>query len=97
MRKNYGLFLVLLSFWFSSLGQTTVPFNGVRDKRPEYSLFKNATLHVDSKTTITSGWILIKGDRILKVGKDFEFPKEAMIYDLAGKHVYPSFIDLDSD
>ncbi|MBL0304026.1 MAG: amidohydrolase family protein [Cytophagaceae bacterium] len=97
MRKNYGLFLVFLSLWFSSFAQTTVPVNGVRDKRPEYSLFKNATLHVDSKTTISGGWILIKGDRILKVGKDFEIPKGTMIYDLTGKHLYPSFIDLDSD
>lgn len=96
--KRLSLFLLTLFGWsMMAHAQPTFHENGVRDKRPEYSLFKNATIHVDGKTTISNGWLLIKGDRIEKVGKDFEFPKSAQVYDLAGKHIYPGFVDSYSD
>jgi imidazolonepropionase-like amidohydrolase len=93
--------LPILFFWyFSSMavfGQATFHPNGVADQRSEYILIKNATLHVDATTIITNGWMLLKNDKIEKVGKDFSYPKSAFVVDLSGKHVFPSFVDAYSD
>jgi imidazolonepropionase-like amidohydrolase len=97
MKRLFLFLLNLFGLGLAAYAQPTFHENGVRDKRPEYSLFKNATIHVDGKTTISNGWLLIKGDRIEKVGKDFDFPKSAQVYDLAGKHIYPGFVDTYSD
>jgi len=71
--------------------------NGVQDKRPGYFLFKNATIHVDPGTVLEDAWLLIKEDKIEKVGKNFDYPKSARVIDLQGRHIYPSFVDIYSD
>ncbi len=97
MKRKFILFLSNLIFGFAAFSQTTFPDNGVKDQRSEYYLFKNATIHVDYKTTVQNGWLLIKSDRIEKIGKDFDYPKSAVVIDLTGKHIYPSFLDIYSD
>lgn len=95
MKKH--LVYLLLMFTTLSYGQVTYPNNGVKDQRSDYYLFKNATIHVDSKTTLSPAWLLIKGDKIEKVGLTFDYPKSAIVVDLKGKHLYPSFVDAYSD
>lgn len=93
--KNVFLLLLLL------VGQSAVfaqpNQNGVQDKRPGYYLFKNAVIHVDPGTVLEDAWLLIKDDKIEKVGKNFDYPKSARVIDLGGKHIYPSFVDIYSD
>jgi hypothetical protein len=55
---------------------------------------KNARVVVDYQTTIDNADILISKGRIEAVGKNIPFPKGTIIYDLTGKTVYPSFIDV---
>lgn len=71
--------------------------NGVHDKYSPYICLKNAVIHVNGEKTIDGGMLLLKGERIEKVGKMFLIPSGAVIMDLNGKHIYPSFIELDSD
>ena len=97
MKKNLFVIFLLILSKVSVYGQATFHENGVKDKRPDYYLFKNATIHIDGKTTISIGWLLVKGDKIEKVGKDFEYPKTTQIFDLTGKHIYPGFVDAYSD
>jgi imidazolonepropionase-like amidohydrolase len=97
MKQTLLALLILFHVGKSSFGQVTHPDNGVRDQRSQYHLLKNATIHVDAKTTIQGGWLLINEDKIEKVGKDFDYPKSAFVIDLTGKHIYASFIDAYSD
>jgi imidazolonepropionase-like amidohydrolase len=97
MRKNLFLIILLIICKFPAFSQETFHDNGVKDKRPDYYLFKNATLHVDGKTTINEGWVLIKGNKIEKVGKNFDYPKTTQVMDMSGKHIYPGFVDIYSD
>jgi imidazolonepropionase-like amidohydrolase len=97
MKQKALLLAYFISITLIGKAQSTFPDNGVKDQRSDYYLFKNATLHVDARTVLADGWVLIKGTRIEKVGKDFEYPSSAMVFDLKGKHIYPSFIDIYSD
>lgn len=94
MKKVFLLLLLLVgqSAVFAQPNQ-----NGVQDKRPGYYLFKNATIHVDPGTVLEDAWLLIKEDKIEKVGKNFDYPKSTRVIDLKGKHIYPSFVDIYSD
>jgi imidazolonepropionase-like amidohydrolase len=97
MKKKLLYLFCFFTTSYLGYSQSTFPDNGVKDQRSDYYLFRNAVLHVDAKTTISGGWLLIKGDKVEKVGKDFTFPKSAIVIDLEGKHIYPSFIDSYSD
>jgi imidazolonepropionase-like amidohydrolase len=95
MRK---LLLVCFSFWlFSSYAQETYTVNGVKDERPGLHAFINATLHVDFQTSIENATLLIQKGEVIGAGKDIKVPKGAIIHDLQGKHIYPSFIELSSN
>lgn len=95
MRK---ILLVCFSFWlFSSYAQETYTVNGVKDERPGLHAFINATLHVDYQTSIENATLLIQKGEVVATGKDVNIPKGAIIHDLKGKHIYPSFIELSSN
>ena len=72
---------------------TTFPTNGAPDKRHTVFAFTNARIHVDYATTIEKGTMLVQDGRILAVGAAIVVPKEAVVYDLTGKFIYPSFVD----
>ena len=95
MRK---LLLVCFSFWlFSSYAQETYTVNGVKDERPGLHAFINATLHLDYQTTLENATLVIQKGEVIASGKDINIPKGAIVHDLKGKHIYPSFIELSSN
>ena len=55
---------------------------------------KNARVVVDYQTTLENTDILISNGRIEAIGTNLTFPKGTIIYDLTGKTVYPSFVDV---
>ncbi|ORL45308.1 metal-dependent hydrolase superfamily protein [Zunongwangia atlantica 22II14-10F7] len=71
--------------------------SGVKTTNTNYTVFKNATIHVDPTSTIENGMFAIKNGKITAVGKSISTPKNSVIIDLEGKDVYPSFIDLYSE
>jgi len=70
------------------------PVVGVSDKRIDIYGLKNARVVVDYQTTLENTDILIADGRIKSVGKGLVFPQGTIVYDLTGKTVYPSFIDV---
>jgi imidazolonepropionase-like amidohydrolase len=72
---------------------STFPVNGARDPRHTIYAFTNAHIQVDPENVIESGTMLVQDGRILAIGAAVIVPKEAVLYDLAGKFIYPSFID----
>ncbi len=97
MRKLVWTWLSLLAVSTASLAQQTFPRNGAYDERPGRYAFTNATIVADPQTTIAKGTMLIENGKIVDVGPNVKIPKGTVVTDLAGKYIYPSLIDLDSD
>lgn len=97
MTINKLLLLLLLSCWITiSFAQQTFPQNGVYDQRDGHYAFSNATIQVSPTQQLKKATLLIKKGKIVAVGKDISIPKDAVVIDLAGKFIYPSFIDLST-
>jgi hypothetical protein len=93
MRKTIYILLLFLPLNLFSQ-QDNAPVVGVSDKRVEVYGLKNAKVVVDYQTTLENTDILISNGRIVAIGTNLVFPKGTIIYDLTGKTVYPSFVDV---
>lgn len=87
--------LALLCFSGLHLGaQEYFPKNdGVKAKNENHIALTNAMIQVSPDQVIKKGTLLIKNDRIIEVGKKVSLPKNAVVIDMKGKHIYPSFIE----
>jgi imidazolonepropionase-like amidohydrolase len=97
--KKFILGLYLIISLINLSAQETFPINDVLEQKDLFYAFKNANIHIDAYQTIKNGVFIIKDDKIISVGKSSEviIPKNSIVYDLKGKHIYPSFIDINSD
>jgi imidazolonepropionase-like amidohydrolase len=93
MRKTIYLLLLLLPLNMVAQ-QDNTPVTGISDKRVEVYGLKNARVVVDYQTTLENTDILISNGRIEAVGQNLRFPTGTIIFDLTGKTVYPSFVDV---
>lgn len=93
------LLCVLLAFSITigSAAQTTFQHNGVVDNNHNFYVFKNATIYVDYQTVIDKGTLVVQDGKVVSVGSSAKYPDNAIVYDMKGKTIYPSFIDLYSD
>ncbi len=90
-------FLIVLGAFVSGLqAQTTFPTNGAPNPVHTIYAFTNAVIHIDYETTITNGTLVFQDGKIIAAAEKVVVPLGATVYDLKGKHVYPSFIDLYS-
>lgn len=97
MGKSLLFFIGSLLMGSVLSGQVTFPVNGAPSRVHNIHAFINATLYTDYETVIKNGTLLIKDGKVLAAGEKLDIPKEAIIHDLKGKFIYPSFIDLYSD
>ncbi|MDX8341591.1 amidohydrolase family protein [Draconibacterium sp. IB214405] len=93
MKKTVSLIFAVL-FFVSAQAQSLSPVLGVGDERAEVYAFTNATVVADYQTVIKDAVMIIKKGKIVDVGKNVSVPKDALVIDLEGKYIYPSFIDL---
>lgn len=77
--------------------QVTFPENGVVDNRDELFAFKNATIYKSYNERIDSAVLIIKKGKVVSIGKSASIPGDAVVIDLKGKYIYPSFIDIYSN
>lgn len=75
-------------------GQETFNVNGTHHKVHNYYAFTNATIYVDYQSKIENATLLIKDGKIEAVDAKVELPPNTVVYDLKGKYIYPSLIDL---
>jgi imidazolonepropionase-like amidohydrolase len=90
--KFYTICLILFSA-FNLQAQELFPTNGVVDSRSGTYLLDNATIKIDGDAKSFVGDILIKEGKIINIAPEIK-AKEAVVIDLTGKFIYPSFIDL---
>lgn len=95
MRKFLSLLLLLcLACIQRGLAQETFPKNGARKTAQTVYAFTNASIYTDYQTLLTQATLLVQDDKILACGKDVKIPENAVVLDLKGRFIYPSFIDL---
>lgn len=94
--KYFLTAVVSLSLALSSYCQHTFPINGVVNTFESTHAFINATLVISPLERIENGTLIIQGDDILSANADSIIPQGAIVHDMTGKFIYPSFIDLNS-
>jgi len=77
--------------------QESFPNNGVKSTFSPIYAFTNAHLIISSEKEIPNGTLLIQGDKILAADSVVVIPEGAIIKDVKGDFIYPSFIDLYSN
>lgn len=98
MIKKLSIYIVCSLLLSSVFGQTNMtPLNGVYTPEHTIHAFTNVTLVVSPETTIENGTLVIQNGKIIAVGESVSVPVNAVIYDLKGKIIYPSFIELQSN
>jgi len=97
MHGSLRLIFVFIFTGICSFAQTTFPTNGA--PHPVHTIYAitNAVIHTDYETIINNATIVFQDGKIIACAAKVEIPKGAVVYDIKGKHIYPSFIDLYSD
>ena len=91
-----GLWIVLCTST-ALFAQKTFPVNGVADQRDGLYAFTHATIFTDYAHRISDATLLIKKGKVVAAGKNISIPSDAVVVDLKGKYIYPSFIDIYSN
>lgn len=86
------LFIILLTN--KSVAQETFPVNGTTDPKHITYAFINATIFTDYKTSISSATLIIRDGIVVDAGASISIPSDAVVYDVKGKMIYPSLIDI---
>ncbi len=97
MIKKITLLLGILFYVKVAFSQQTFPVNGTTDPRHLTYALINATIYTDYKTSISAATLLVRDGAIEDVGQSVKVPDDAIVYDLKGKMIFPSFIDIFSD
>lgn len=75
----------------------TTPELGIRDNTPDLTAIINAQVFIAPDKVIDSAVLVIEDGIIRAVGRSVEIPEGAVVLDLAGRVIYPGFIDAYSD
>ncbi|MCB9360829.1 MAG: amidohydrolase family protein [Flavobacteriales bacterium] len=97
MKKIFITLFAVCSLFVNA--QETFITNGSKNNIHNFYAFKNATIFKDYQTKIEKGVLLIKDGKVIAVGEEakVKIPKNTVVYDLNGKFIYPSLIDLYAD
>ena len=88
---------LLVLVQLSVFGQeTTFHRNGPDDYREGVHAFTHATIYKNYNTKIENATLLIRDGKVAELGATVVIPKGAIVHDLKGKFIYPSFIDIYS-
>tara|TARA_B100000767_G_scaffold275587_1_gene313519 strand:+ start:3795 stop:6779 length:2985 start_codon:yes stop_codon:yes gene_type:complete len=97
MKPIHLIFTFFISF-SSLVAQEYFPTNtGVKTLNSKQILITGAVLHINPLRQLEKGMILIENGKITNVGNSIAIPRNAVVYNFEGKHIYPSFIELHSN
>ncbi len=94
MSKFYNLILLCCLSLPVMRGQSTFPSNGAPYHPHSVYAFVHANIYTDPETLIEDGMLIIQDGKVLNAGKNVPLPANAVVFDLKGRYIYPSFIDL---
>ena len=93
MKKKLTLILLLLSTQVLSQYR---PQNGVSRSQPQSILIINAKIYKGGNAILESGSILIENDKVVSVGRTIKASEHTFVFDMEGRTILPSFIELNS-
>ena len=88
---------LLSPYSYLSAQETTFKTNGPDDYREGMHVFVNATLYKDYKTKIENATLVIREGKVVDAGAGVGIPMGAIVHDMKGKYIYPSFVDIFTD
>ena len=95
MRKILSLLLLGCSLIPKVQAQEYFPNNeSTKNKASLTTAFTNAKVFVTPTQVLEKATLLIKEGKVISVGVNTVIPKSAMVINLEGKSIYPSFIDM---
>ncbi|WP_430426644.1 amidohydrolase family protein [Maribacter litoralis] len=95
--KKLFFALCLLGYGTFLNAQDYFPENaGVKVNNNNYTAFTNAKIYVTPTQVIENGTLLIQHGKVVNASSTVSIPKNAVVIDLQGKSIYPSFIDVYS-
>ncbi|MFN5627880.1 MAG: amidohydrolase, partial [Bacteroidota bacterium] len=89
--------VVLIVFATKAFTQSVFPANGIKKVDNDVFVFKNANINIDENTVLSNAILIVSKGKIIDVGSGISIPKNSIVYDLKGKNIYPSFIDMYSN
>ncbi len=95
MQRNAWLFLFICCA-FALNAQILHPTNGVPDRRNTLFALERVILHPAPGKTVENAVVLVQDGKIIAAGSNIKIPTEALVISLPGKHIYPGFIELQS-
>ncbi|MFM9985676.1 MAG: amidohydrolase family protein [Flavobacteriales bacterium] len=97
MKRYLLLFVLAFGSKMEILAQQTFPYNGVLAKDVTSIAFTNATIFVDANTRLENAILVVEKGKVVDAGVGINIPSNAVVYDMKGLFIYPSFIDAFSD
>ncbi len=91
--KRKLLLLILIGGALGLFAQTTFPVNGAPDNRTGKYAFTNATIYKSHDQMLENATLVIEDGKILTVGANISIPSGAVVKDLEGQFIYPSFVE----
>ena len=96
--KSINFFFTFVISFSSLVAQDYFPTNkGVKTLNSKQILITGAIVHINPLKQLEEGMILIENGKITDVSTSIEIPRNAVVYNFEGKHIYPSFIELHSN
>lgn len=93
----FATLLLTLASSSAAARSSTAPEIGIDDRTPNVRAFVHARLVVSPGKIIADGSLLVEDGVIRAAGANLRIPDGAAVIDLAGKSIYPGFIDAWSD
>ena len=97
MKKIFQAFFILTFLSKCIYAQQSFPKNGVDENFNPIYAFTNANIIISPNQELKKSTLLIKDNIIIDVDSNLSIPQDAIVYDLEGDYIYPSFIDLYSN
>ena len=97
MKKIFKAFFILTFLTECIYAQQSFPKNGVDENFKPIYAFTNANIIISPNKELKKSTLLIQNNIIIDVDSNLAIPKNAIVYDLEGDYIYPSFIDLYSN
>ncbi len=85
--------LVLAGLTTLHATETTAPPPGIRENTPDVFALTNVRLVVMPGKIIDSATLVVRGGVIVAAGAGVVAPKDARVFDMSGKTIYPGLID----
>ena len=96
--KPINFFFTFVISFSSLVAQDYFPTNkGVKTLNSKQILITGAVIHINPLKQLEEGMILIENGKITDVSTSIDIPRNAVVYNFKGKHIYPSFIELHSN